>query len=796
MFSLAFSHNHFIPSENNATGSYGDFVLSTNPSYGSIINTTGYSTIDNVEYAIAENLTLDGDRLYFTSEAQNIITVDIDGTSYSLGVGTLETGQFKYVNGQIELKTEQNISANSIVTYQRQSTAVSNISTTICKPVDPVLTYWNAQENFNISRTFQSEPSASFSFQTCDYDEDRVNNELCNGTNLIIDNISWVVNGLSITRVKNTENIIVTVSLNHILASRGNPSKSNIDIPLLKRKSSSTNSYKRSRSITEFTTETDTPYLGQNITLRSSRSDDRDETTTIREILTNRAIKTHGFVFFNSNGVEIRNWYNTRVHVISEADIIGNFTYSNGGHGSIVDGIKLHTEFRNLKVGLEYDEDAVDQNTGITVRKIFTNCRDEEDLLSPRIDRGFYFTEPEPESYLNPGINFDAGGRVKEMSETVYFNGTPTFSTNTKTGNAFTSADVYDITLTSEGNIILKPGVITPQTFWQIVSTTTTNHIFDGEGYEGGTQTTGFELARLQQESEKLEAIIFEAQAIQNSTDLVPDASLLAQSEAYKFNYTLPINDVRNNILEKHSNYFHDTTQPADPCNKIVEPKFVSLMSRASESQIIRENPKTTEEFVYPLLVAGKQLFEFTKKTITSTVFPFQYEELSSSTNSEGEYLKNAIALSNVTQHDGKPGIAPRLNRDIDPTDNSENNNHNLYKDTNYFLSSANVDNKRSLNEGSKSYPDVDNPFQVAAIAKTELSIINSRNSRTSNIEIHWRDGVEEGDFALINGYLWKIFGIKDNRRIEYQKYISTSFELTIGRFLISNILLENRKEC
>lgn len=795
MFSLAFSHDHFIPSENSTTGSYGDFVLSNNPSYGSIINTTTYTTADNVVYAVAENLTIDGDRIYFNSDAENIILVEIDGISYSLGVGELETGQFKFVDDQIELKIKQNISSNSIVTYQRQATGLTKTSTEICKPYDPVLAYWDAEGDFNINHTFQGEPTTSFSFHTCLDDEERINQELCNGTNLVVDGISWVVDGLTISRVKNTQDILVTVPLKHILASRGNPSKSSIDIPLLKRKSTARNNYKRSRLITQFTTETNVSYQGQNIALRSNRNDDRDDTTTIREILTNRAIKNHSFIFFNSNGVEIRNWYNTKVHIISDNDIIGDFTYSNGGHGSVVDGINLHTEYRNLKIGLEYDQDRVEQNTGITVRKIFTNCRDEEDLLSPRVDRGFYFTEPNSELYLNPGINFDSGGRVKEMSTTVYFNGTATFSTNVKAGNAFTSSDIYDINITTEGNIVLKPGLITPQNYWQVVSNTTTNYIFDSIGYNTTKRITGQELARLQQESEKLEAVIFEAQA-QQIDQLNPDPSLLAQAEAYKFNFTLPIDDISNNVLNRHSDFFHDTVESADPCNKIVEPKFVSLMARASESQIIKENPKTSEDFVYPLIVTGKQLFEFNKKTITSTVFPFKYEELNSSINSEGEHFKNAIALSNVTEHDGKPGIAPRLNRDIDPTDTSENNNHNLYKDTNYFLSSVNVDNKKSLNEGSKSYPDVDNPFQVAAIAKTELSIINSKNSRSAIININWRDGIEVGNFALIYGYLWKIFNIRDNRKIEKQRFVSTSFELTIGRYLISDVVLENRKEC
>lgn len=802
MFSLLLQPHH-VPETSG--GSLGDLVLSTDPSYGSIIDLAGVSarSPDNrLENAIAQDFTITENTLTFESEEENIAQVQIEGIIYTLGIGELEPGQFKYDDGKVTVKLSNAISSNAIVSIRLSLQRITHRTTGIPLPLDPVLARWNAVGSFNLRRSFKAPPTASFNFVDCLERETYIRTQLCNGTELLIENMRWVVKEITITRKKQSDQIVVQVSLIHYLASRGNPSKSPLDIPLKKKKVTGRDTYLRTYSLSQYAREVGVNIVGANIDVRSSRYDSEEETITVRQLINQRAITAHAFPFYGDT-LELRNWYNTRVHLINEDDIIGDFTINVQGHGTTVDGVKLDTEYRNRKVKLDFDPDASDRNVGITQRWVFENCRDLEDLYSPREDRGFYFTQPDPDSLRNIGLNHDAGGRRKTGTKITSYNGTPTFEERYIGGYAFASSQTYEAILSEQNNTIIRlRSDNDPNLFWQEVEATTSNYIFDADGYKTQKITTGQKIARLQQETEQLEAVVNYAKALQNGQNdggiIVPDPSFLAQSRAYEFSETLPINDVINYTLELHSTYFEDTVQPSDRCNsQFVEPKFVELMHRFSLSEIIRENPKNTENFTYPQIITGTNLFEFEQSTVTNSVFPFQFENHKSVSSNEGEYFKNAIALGSVTQNDGKPGIAPRLNRDLDLTNTTTRHNYERYRNSNYFLGSVGVtEGVERIQEGTLSYPDIDDPFELAAIARTDLSMINSQNSETATIKIHWRSQVQEGDFALIQGKLWKIFSINDQRKIQHQKYTSTAFELTLGRYLVSDLILEDRQEC
>ena len=159
--------------------------------------------------------------------------------------------------------------------------------------------------------------------------------------------------------------------------------------------------------------------------------------------------------------------------------------------------------------------------------------------------------------------------------------------------------------------------------------------------------------------------------------------------------------------------------------------------------------------------------------------------------------FKNSIALGKTTQNIGKPGTQTKINRTVPPPpDNSSTaGNKQKYKNKSYYLSSPGVSGIKA-NEGSKGYPDVDNPSKVKAIASTELSIENTQNGTTVTIDIHWRDGIEVGDRVLFRGVLWVIFGISDNREITQGCLSSTSLQLTMGKLVVSSLAMENRDEC
>ena len=830
MFSVLLSTNHTV-ARNSLSASN---VIVADDNYtpvGSIINLT---SSPNYELRTT-NYELNNNTLTFTTEpeAENLTEVYIDGDRYTLGSLSLEPGEFSFNpdTKDVVVYVRGNVRTGAIVAYEVRSqesgvrsnssnlapSAYSLVPTNqICHAgIIPLFSRWNVKENVTINHAFNDHSSLSFSFVTCKSEQNIVRTQLATRTEFTAFNQRWAIASLSITLLgRSSDRMVVTVSCKDWLAPRGNPSLSLLDKPL-KLKRGKVNR----RTITEFTNEAGVNYRGVNFSIRVPRSTSSNDTTTVRQLLNKYAIAQHCFIFYAKDGVELRRWGETPTHVISTSEVKGDISLDLRGHGSELDGVQLHTEWRNQKLNLDFDSDATNRKSGVTVRWVFENCRDLEDLYSPKEDFGFYFKQPDPETLRSPSLNFDSGGRVKRATKITELNGTPTFEETWEAGYAFSTADTYEVELTSQGNYYLRLRTnINPETHWKEIKHTITDHIYDKDGYLIKTITTGTQLARLRQESEKLEAIILTAQALQNSQDIAgistPDPSLTAQAEAYQFSETLPINDVTDYSLEKHRDYYPDTIKPGDECDDdFIEPKFVKFKNRLQESYIIGDHPETTEEFILPPIVTGKFFSDRDRTTITSTAFPFKFEQRQSASNIEGEFGKNAIRLGTTTQNLGKPGIHQRLDHEVYQVNPQGARNYERYGSKNYYLHSIITNYELSeeasggflrngkshllitnYTEGTKSYPDVDNPDEAVAIAETELSIINTQNSLTATISLHYRDDVRVGDRLIFQGKYWIVLGVSDSRTVIKNGFTSSSFELSIGRLLQPRLRLEDRR--
>ena len=585
------------PADTYYTASYGDIYSPPLDEYGSLYDII----LDDEVPEEAEYTVLPDDQLTFQAEpdTENITEVIIDGCVYTLGYEPLEPGEFTFDpdTGTVIVQLKQPIHETTVVNYRTPAPIEPIRSNCICdRTIVPIFQKWNIKESdITISYSFGAEPTLSdFSFIACKSDINLINSQLCNGTEFAAYNNRWVINSTTIVLLKNSDQIGVNVSSVHWLAARGNPSKSPLDKLVRIKPRTGNGGYARSKNISEFATLSGVPYTGVSFSTRIDRSTSNSETKSMRQMLTENATKTHGFVYYSKNGVEVRPWGQTRIHSISEHEVKNDIALTQSGHGSLEDGIKLHTEYRNVKVNLDFDPDQSDRKVGVTQRWAFENCRDLFHLYNPVVYTGFYFRAPKDELYRNVGINFDAGGEVKKGTRITELNGTITFEEHYEYSNAFSSDESYDVIITSQGNIQLKFKTIqTPYTYHKEVKRTIINHIFDTDGYKIATLESGFQLARLQQESQKLEAITLRGQAAASATDvggiITPDPSLTAQADAYRFTERLPIDTTTVYELAKHEDYFDDTVKPEEKCeDDYVPPKFVQNKYYRLETEIIR----------------------------------------------------------------------------------------------------------------------------------------------------------------------------------------------------------------
>lgn len=733
----------------------------------------------------------------------NLTEITINNFNYILAsTENTPPGQFSflYLNPPVTITTVINPLERSPLIIKQSTSKIETKSTCIPLTSEPLLDFWNAESITPIQFGFEAEPQGwTFTFIDCrdrlDYIEAELNKDLLFnvfGYRWRVNNISW--QELDFNQIR------VSVDMAYYLASHGDPSKSPLDENIKLKKRLSSTSFRRSRSLGEIATLAGTTYTGENLSIRVPRSTSVTSTTTLRQEVTKRARNAHGYTHYGKNGIEIRPWRESSTHVINESDLREKPSFSHPGKGSWLSGVRLAREIRNQKVELNFDEDNKSDKEGVTQEWIFENCDSLFELYqaSQKSLNGVLIS-PSVEILRSPGINFDAGGSFgKRGTKVTRVNGTVTFEERIDVDYAFSSDEVHLTEITAQGNLIIKLNTATfPQTYFKVVHQSTSDWIFDKDGYLTDIKISGFEVARLQQETPLLEAAIAAARARQNATNGIDDPQFLAIAQGYQFTENLPLSDNTKYTLQKHRDYFDDVVQPAE-CEEDgwVEPKWAQSMTRFREDVFVKDNPKSTEAFTYPPIQSGKYYKETQRTGVVSTE-PDRYETRTRTRNNEGEYFKDGRAEGKNQYSDGKPPVHTRLDNTFDYSPNVINPNYDVYRNQNYYLSSPGVfDGDVKLNEGGISYPDIDNPNEVKAIAQTDLSIDNSRDSFTASIDIHWRSDIEVGDFAIFRGQKWKIFNISDNKRIDGAMFVSDSYQLTLGRYLEPSLEMENRRYC
>ena len=789
------------PSKSTASATrHAPFMLLSGDRYGTEIDvTTRYDRTGIFTIALESITTNDGLASFnATSLTNNVTAIAIGNSNYSLAIDSDNPTPGEYLYNyrsnevKVYLKDGDSLERDTL-TYESGNELNLVKSTDICGSSEPLLARWNATaDSLTLNDAWGQLPGGfSFGFVACESERSRIKTELCKGTLHYAFNNRWVVSSLTISETSTTEQIVVGVGFAHWLSSYGDPSQSPLDKPIKLKKDGI---YTRSRTLASFAAQAGIAYKGAEIRIRIPRETKNSEHTTLRSLLGERAITAHSWVRYTSTGIELVRWSAGATHVINEEDLKDkNLAFSYGGSGSVFNGVKLAVELRNKKVKLDFDTD--NQNLGVTEEWEFEGCNNLFELYNPVFpDANGTLRSLTAETLRNMGYNFDRSEVYSKTGvRTIRFNGTITFQQSIKTGLAFASSEVYETVISPQGNYTLRlKSAISPANYFGVVEQSTSDWRFSPvDGYLNSIVRFGTETSRLKQETEKLEAITYKAKAIQNQKNGVLDPDFIARSQAYEFNRNRPINDVEVHVLNKHSNYYSDTVRPED-CEE-VEAKFLREKRRLRSDSIIEPDPDSTKQFTLPPVVSARVFQEFERKTLTSTEFPQKYETIFSKTSLNGQQGRDAARDRSLQFFDGKPSPHTRLDLNFDQTQTEQNPNRDLYGDRHFYISSPNVHTRQKINEGSIGYADIDDPNEVKAIATTQNSIDNTRACLTTEISIHYRQEIKKGDFAILRGKRYKIFGVNDNRQITRNRQKSESFKLTLGLFLSPSLELEDR---
>lgn len=793
--------------ENNINQASGfvDFILDSNKELNGIkIDYKCYGEEDNKANFVInkDNYTVTDNILTFTARenVNNISEVIISNVIYTLAkdANDLQPQEFYF---DFKTKAVEVFLIQQPLGHVGYTSSVESLTikeNCVIAPLEPILLKYSNSAKLKSKFILEKEPTFTLSIEFCEEDLPEISNYFCNGSEHTIDGYKVVVDNPQIVEPgKNSTNLYkININFIHYLASRGDPDKSAMDYPLKlvgqsisPQGGSNGNSYVSRRTLGDFAVRAGINYRGKDLRVRIERDTKPTAYTTFRSLLEERKRNGLGFIHFTQDGVELREWKKTRIHFINESDLIDtNITFSPGGHGTEIDGIKLSNELRNIKVNFDFDKDTSEQNQGFSQDWSLENATSVADLYIPAETGESYTLNPSNNVLRSPGNIFDYNTIKKRGTENLRFNGSIIFQRVIETGYRADSSETHLIDV-NDGATKITFNNPNPQSFWKANKEYTKDWIYEGnDGYLKQKIATGTQVARVQKETEELEAALLEAELIQNPGD----DNIRNRRDSYKFNLNLPILDVEHVTLNNHRSYFSDTKKQA---LDDFEPKFVKRKFHYRDDKVVRENPNNTEEITLPPIVTGQFFREIVETNITSSTFPQKFETRTIKQNNEGAYFRESNTESNIAYREGKPSIAPRLNTKLDYSNGTINPNFSIYSGQNLYIHSPQLqDVELKIQEGSKKYIDIDNPEDFLEIAKIEQSIINSQNSFSATINIFWRAGIEVGDFAMFRGKFWKIFSKDDDRSFQGNyKVESDRFALGIGRYFEPELILENR---
>ncbi len=726
-------------------------------------------------------------------------------------------------------------------------------------PYPAVFKQFNVYGSVNITRTILGHPTASFQCTASRPREVELRNTLKNAE-FFLWGIKYFVVSLTIERyslLSKPGNLIdIKVNLTGIHSPKSQPSRSPLDEPV---KLSELGNPATVASINKLALASGVRYRGADIKIDVPRETSGGEIVEFRSELESRAVIYGEFVYYSDpNFVTTRPWGRTTKHVLTDAEIVSEkYAINTPGIGTpIADGtVCLVKEYRNTTLNLDRSNiDKYNPNGGDSegldeiTREEFENTSVEDTIEDVQTAPFIEDLEALESILKDPSSTFDNGGFLKKYRQITERSGIETKRTEQVYGWVFTSKDTYDLII-EDSEVVgtkFREGIAaSAQGFWQKIEETTTQHIFDNDGYLIRTLKTGTKKGRVKQESNSLEVMEIEKEIKQSQDDPTasPDtsdetiASRVAEQSLYDYDVDFPIADEQFYELTNFRKVYQDTRIPDIGETDFVEPKFVSKSTRRNLATFSKPDPSSTSDDRKPE-VTTKDTFISSARTVIISPNPSnrqlkkpeRYKTIEYQQASSGERGKYVAAAGKSSIKKGRPPIHTRLKyglsvvgvlsfteTPIPPDDLEEGKDFKYYlytPETPFLPTSSAINpgrvrdfslsnfsaisglNKLPLSQNSVSFPGVDSAEVGRKAAQTQISIENTQSAETVTLSILRRPEFSEGDLIIWDNKVWVLLEISEEQiivpvegilRIYYRK-----FQIKLGRLL--NVPVELRK--
>lgn len=408
---------------------------------------------------------------------------------------------------------------------------------------------------------------------------------------------------------------------------------------------------------------------------------------------------------------------------------------------------------------------------------------------------------------------FDNGGPTREQKTVYTENGAMVRQSSVKMGFAAVACDDLYSYDASTGKWTESNGLLGT---WMVIERLETTYTYDGStGYLINISTTGSRKTRLKKEGSNESLAAYSAWI--KATENAPKAKKAALLGFYRFK-DVAVTEETVFRTERLRDYFNDVPpgpteewqvkepkllpdgrlNPATMTNgfgvsrkevvengityvlinaKIpvpgyTEPQFCSLEVSRKYSFISAPDPDSTEKKPLPDLVSGEDkeveraiYVRVGKNTTTKdtgalieTDTYIEHERIQ--TRKDSKFGRTALE-STQQQNKGRPGEHTRYQKQYEKIDpEAENDNKgNLPNELEYRISTLPIDDIRLVG-GGQSYDYANSLGQALTGATTDFEINNTRDTKTTKIEVSWAlgAGIEPGDRINLEGHgLWRV---------------------------------------
>lgn len=775
------------------------FVISRTSSTNGTINTSPISPLSNGSTGVGATLSTLTHSSSAIGVANTVVVPSYSGSTIVLpvptGVGTVTLVQFPGYPpiGMSQLTQVGNQVAVTLLPGQAPPAGTTatvygllNSYPPQRKPTDQVLSalpdlfkQWNAQGSISFKRSFEGEPSASFTFTAMAGDEAAVRSAFKVLTPYVLRGIGFVVENLQINHLGTLNypegRIRVAVSFT---GKHSKPLEEPVKVvPLTIQGSTRT----RTITLSQIAQKAGTAYQGASLELTVPKDTAAQATTTLSQVLGDKCRLAEGFAYFsNPDAVEVRTFGKTRVHVLSDADVRSDsYTIGYPGRWHEFDGVPLTDIYQNAQLNRDMEQDGIWEMPA----KVQLICKGSNPDNPPDVD-----------DLRTPGMAFDNGGPTKEQTCTLFYNGCELQEITRKYGFVFCLDSVYNV---GQYNGTYQ-AVYNPNTslnlpfYWQKIEEVVTNYSYDSYGYLRQVKKSGWRLARLKQES-GTESTDLRAQILQ-TTDTQQLAQLNAELDAYRVFQQVSLSDAGTDWdLADLANHYVDVPRNVNNDPSFIPALYCTQEETRDKGRKVVPDPAGTTDNPKPPIVIGKD-FRQTKQTIITNTQPnrekFQVE--TATNNSEGSNLQKGLRISSTEDNAGRPSTQKRI-PDYPPLPTTQPAPPKPIDLTGYELILNTQGNNYALTEpkrGSYSASTSD-PDLARLAAEVDLAIKNSQKAEATSLRVRYNLNYEEGDMLYWKGKLWVIFGIDWSEVIQSSRLVtSDGMTLTIGRLLRCPVIM------